>query len=231
MDIQSVELVIPVFNEAKYLEKFINELSKEINRSHIIRKVIFVNDGSTDNSLKIIENLCKKNRIFHLINLKNNLGKGHAMSKGFGIAKRDRSDCVIFMDSDGQHNPRYIKSFLKRLQKEPIVLGYRRLSRGAPWLRKMGNKIATLIISKLFGIKRQDLLCGFMAFRKDIYNQLKWNSKRYGVEAELATVISKRKLEFGQVLVPTIYLDPNKGVNMVHALLVLLMIPIWYYRK
>src|SRR3989344_3421266 len=118
MDIQSVELVIPVFNEAKYLEKFINELSKEINRSHIIRKVIFVNDGSTDNSLKIIENLCKKNRIFHLINLKNNLGKGHAMSKGFSIAKRDRSDCVIFMDSDGQHNPRCIKSFIKRLQKE-----------------------------------------------------------------------------------------------------------------
>jgi len=231
MDIQSVELVIPVFNEEKYLGKFIRELSKVIKSNDLIKRVIFINDGSTDNTLKIIDTYCKKNKIFHLINLKNNLGKGHAMSKGFGVARKNNSDCVVFMDADGQHSPKYIKSFINKIQKEPIVFGYRRLSRGAPLIRKIGNKAITFIVSKLFNIKRKDLLCGFMAFRRDVYNHIKWTSKGYEVEAELATVISKRKLKFGQVFVPTIYLDSNKGVNIWHALLIILMIPIWYFRK
>lgn len=231
MDIQSVELIIPVFNEEKYLEKFVRGLLKEIKNNPLIKRVIFINDGSTDNTFEILDTYCNKNMILHLINLKNNFGKGYAMSKGFNIAKKNNSDCVIFMDSDGQHSPHYIKSFVRELQKEPVVFGYRLLSRKAPWIRKTGNKVVTLIISKLFNTKRRDLLCGFMAFRKDIYKQIIWTSKGYGVEAELATVISKRKIKFGEVFVSTIYLDINKGVNMWHALLILLMIPIWYFKK
>lgn len=230
-DNSAIDLIIPVYNEEKYIEKFSRELLTEIKNNRQIEKVIFVDDGSSDKTTQQIAKFSQKDYRIILIKLNKNLGKGSAMSKGFKLSKKNKSTAVIFMDGDRQHNPKYLKTFIKYLKITPIVFGYRHLSKDAPWIRKSGNQIAGFLMSKVFNIKRRDLLCGFMAFRGDVYKYLKWSSRGYGVEAEIATIVGKRKLDFKEVLVSTIYLDPKKGVNLIHAFKILLTVPLWYLKK
>ncbi len=230
-DNNAIDLIIPVYNEEKYIEKFSRELLTGIKNNRQIRKIVFIDDGSSDKTAQQLAKFSQKDPRIIVIKLNNNHGKGFAMSKGFKLSKKNKSAAVIFMDGDRQHNPKYLKTFVKHLEKTPIVFGYRHLSKDAPWIRKSGNQIACFLMSKVFNIKRRDLLCGFMAFRKDVYGHLKWSSRGYGVEAEIATIVGKEKLDFKEVLVSTIYLDPKKGVNLIHAFKILLTIPLWYLKK
>lgn len=68
-----------------------------------------------------------------------------------------------------------------------------------------------------------------MAFRKDIFKQLQWSSKGYGVEAELTAMVGRNKIPFTEVLISTIYLDVTKGVTLKHAAKILLTFPKWYF--
>ena len=151
------------------------------------------------------------------------------MNTGFKKAIIGKPDCVIFMDGDRQHDPKYLIKFIEEIASHPIVFGYRNLSKNAPTFRKYGNKIAGILIKNLFHIKRRDLLCGFMALRRDALKRITWKSKGYGVEAEITIMVALKNINYGEVFIPTIYLDNKKGANIVHALRILLKLPRWYF--
>jgi len=222
-----VFIIVPVYNEENRAVETINQIlktDKDLN-------IIVVDDGSSDNSLKILENSFKNNsRIVissHLINL----GKGAAMKTGLKMAWELGGDAVVFIDADGQHNPKYLPKFINALEKFPIVFGYRELNKKSPWIRRNGNKFAGWLIGSLFNIKRKDLLCGFLGFRKDIYKKITWKSNRYGIETEMATKVGKNKIPFLEVKIDTIYIDKYKGVTIFDALKILVKIPFWYFNK
>lgn len=229
MKVQKAYVVVPVFNESKYIEDFFNNLIAEVKNIRSIKKVIFVNDGSTDNTYGKLKVLTNSYKNFSVLNHKVNKGKGCAMLTGLRFAAKDGADAVIFMDGDGQHNPKFLGSFLRKLELAPIVFGFRLLAKNAPVLRRTGNLIAGFIIHNLFNIKRKDLLCGFMALRKDVFNKVIWRSNGYGVEAEISAVVGRKKIEFDEVFVSTIYLDRRKGVTLWHAFRILLHLPSWYF--
>jgi len=220
-------IVMPVYNEENRVVGVINEILKTDKNV----RVIAVDDGSTDNSYEFIKNKFKyEKRVIvshHLINL----GKGAAMKTGSKIAWKLGGEAVIFIDADGQHNPKYLPEFINELEKFPIVFGYRELSNKTPWIRRNGNKFAGWLVGFLFNIKRKDLLCGFLGFRKEIYKKIIWKSTRYGIETEIATRVGRNKIPFFEIKIDTIYIDKYKGVTIFDAFKILAKIPLWYFGK
>ena len=113
----NIFVVVPVYNEEYRAVETINKIllvDKKI-------KIVVIDDGSSDNSLKILrDNFKKNNRVVissHVINL----GKGAAMKTGLKIAFKLGAEGVVFMDGDGQHNPKYLPKFIEELNKYPIL--------------------------------------------------------------------------------------------------------------
>ncbi len=223
-----IAIIVPVYNEEKYLPEFLGRLLKEVEKNPKISHILFINDGSTDGTKKIIQDAQKKHKNIILVNAKTNIGKGHAMRLGLEKAIKNNNDSIIFIDGDGQHDPSSLKTFIQELEKFPVVFGYRRLKKNAPMIRKIGNTISSFIIRNIFNINRKgDILCGYLAIRRDVYKEIEWHSHDYGVEAEISAIIGRKMIPFKEILVKTIYLDHKKGVHMLHALRILFRIPFW----
>lgn len=217
-------VIIPVYNENFRAVDTINRVLKNTKNDLII-----VDDGSNDDTWKILNKSFKNNEKITLLSHVINLGKGAAMRTGVLMAWKMKGDAVIFIDADGQHNPKHLKKFEKELKKYDIVFGYRKLNRDMPFVRRWGNIIAKNVLKLFFNIKRKEFLCGFLGFNKSIYKQIKWRSTRYGVETEIATRVGKNGLNFSEVEIDTIYIDKYKGVSIFDAIKILFQIPGWYY--
>ena len=221
----NVFVVVSAYNEEVRVVDVIRKILK-IERG---LKVIVVDDGSIDGSLDRLQNNFDKNKRVEILSHVVNLGKGAAMKTGVMAAWRLGAEAVIFMDADGQHNPKYLNKFIVELENEPVVFGYRLLKKNAPWVRRMGNKFADWFVGFLFNIRRKDTICGFWGFRKNIYQKIKWRSQGYEVEMEVATKVAKQAVQFSEVKIDTIYIDKYKGVTIFDAFKILLKVPFWFF--
>lgn len=219
-------IVVPVYNEGERALKTVKEIIKRHKG-----QVVVINDGSTDNSLQFLTKEFKGNSQVKVLNHIINLGKGAAMKTGAEYAFSKGAQAVLFLDADGQHNPKYIGKFKRRLLEYPIVFGYRMMNRKMPLIRKYGNIFAANLVRMLFGIKKKDLLSGYLGFRREVYEKIKWSSPRYGIETEMATRVGKNKIPFCEIKIDTIYIDKYKGVTILDALKILVQIPFWYFSK
>lgn len=208
-----IALILPAYNENKMLPGVL----KSLLRSRI--PIILINDGSSDNTLKVAKNESLKNSKILCISHKINLGKGAALKTACMVAFNKNFDAVIFMDTDGQHNPSDLDKFIEKLKtkKYDVVLGSRNLQHGVPLIRFLGNKFASVLISVLFGIYVSDILCGFRGVTKKGFEKINLESSGYGVETEMIVKISKYKLKSCEVPIETIYHDKHKGVTILDA--------------
>lgn len=205
-----IALIIPVYNERKHIKKVLKQALKQKIPVYVI------DDGSTDKSLVEIEKI--RNENLNILIHKINLGKGAALKTGAMAAFSDGADAVIFMDSDGQHKVEDLPKFIKALDKKfDVVFGTRNLSFGVPLVRYVGNKMASLLIAKMFHIYVSDLICGFRALTRKAFEKLNWESTGYGVETEIAVRTAKSGLKHCEVPVETVYYDTVKGVTILDA--------------
>lgn len=219
-------IVVPVYNEGIRCVKTIREVLK-VSQANVIA----VEDGSKDDSLKVLKKEFGKNKRVYILSHVINLGKGAAMRTGVRMAWKLGAKAVIFIDSDGQHNPKYLPQFEKELIDNDLVFGYRELSGKMPFVRKYGNLVAKAIVKILFNVRRRDFLCGYLGFRKSVYKKIRWRSDRYGVETEIATKVGRNQLPFLEIEIDTIYIDKYKGVSLFDAMKILTQIPWWYFSK
>lgn len=224
--LKKVIVVVPIYNENKRAINTINNILKVFKGD-----IVVINDGSTDETEHLLLKHYLSNKRVTIKSYIENKGKGAALRIGVQLAWKKEGDAVIFIDADGQHNPKYIKKFIEKLDSNMIVFGYRLLSKNMPLLRRLGNIFAVYLIRVLFNIRKKDLLSGYLGFRKEVYEQIKWKSNRYGIETEMATKIGKNKLEFCEFRIETIYIDKYKGVTLIDAIKVLTQIPHWYFLK
>lgn len=219
-------VAVPAYNEEKKCVSIIEGILNNFNGN-----VLVVNDGSTDSTKCLLERNFSENKRVILINNKKNLGKGASMRIAINRAWKEKYKKIIFIDADGQHRPEKIPEFVDALSNNKLVFGYRNLKRNVPKIRKIGNRIVNYLMRVFFNIKRKDSLCGFFAFDKSIYELIKWESNGYGVETEIATKVGRKKIDFKEIHVETIYLDKNKGLNLWNAVIIMFNIPIWYLKK
>ncbi|MDD2822962.1 MAG: glycosyltransferase family 2 protein [Candidatus Daviesbacteria bacterium] len=217
-----ITIVVPAHNEEKRISIVLKDLVK------VGLPIIVVDDGSSDNTYEVVKSF-PVNLLSHRINL----GKGAALKTGCVAAFSQGADAVVIMDSDGQHKVEDLAKFVYKLNENnyDMIFGSRNLSYGVPFVRFIGNKFASVLVSFLFGIYVSDLICGFRAFTKKGYEKIKWQSSGYGVETEMVINVGKLKLKYCEVPVETVYYDNFKGVTILDAFGILFSVLKWRLYK
>jgi len=204
-----VIVIIPAYNEAEYLAGVLTAM----NRSGF--RYVVVDDGSSDDTVKIAKMLAE-----HVLVHRINLGKGAALKTGCEYAFTVlAAEAVIFMDSDAQHNPAELALFFEELRAgSQVVLGVRAFDSTMPWIKITSNRMASVLVRFIYGTYIPDIPSGYKAFTRWAYDQVRWESRDYRVELEIAVTLAKRKIPFTTVPVQTIYLDFNRGFHLFDAL-------------
>lgn len=216
-------LVIPLYNEEKHIVDVIKGVAK------YDLPIVVVDDGSMDSSKLKVQSSKLRGVIF--LSHKVNLGKGAAMKTGAEYAFSKGAEAVIFMDSDGQHAASDLPKFVKALnEKCDLVFGSRNLNLDIPFVRYIGNKVASVFVNLLFGIYVSDLVCGFRALTKNGYKKIEWESTGYGVETEMVVRSAKSGLKSCEIPVETIYHDRVKGVTLLDAFGIFFSVIKWRLR-
>lgn len=202
-------VIIPGYNEEQYLDDVLRQVLA------ITPNVIYVDDGSKDQSPQIA-----KRHAVHILRHETNLGKGAALRTGCDYAFHMLgADAVVFLDADGQHNPRELRKFFSELQAgAELVFGVRKFSSTMPLMRLIGNRFASIALNILFGYYIPDIPSGYKAITSKRYELLHWLSNGYEVEAEIATKAAKHKLPFRIIEIDTIYHDTDKGMTALDGL-------------
>ena len=171
---KELSIVIPVYNESGNLEELHNRLLCVLEELKKDYEIIFINDGSQDDSLDVLKNIQKNNERIVIINFRRNFGQTAAFAAGFDHAS---GDIIVTMDSDLENSPEDIPKLLTRIEEGyDLVSGWRINRKDNYWLRILPSKIANIIISFISGIKLHDYGCSLKAYRSEILQ----NTKLYG---------------------------------------------------
>ncbi|HSX17220.1 MAG TPA: glycosyltransferase family 2 protein [Patescibacteria group bacterium] len=142
-----VSIVIPVHNEAPNIRALYRELNRCIEQLAYKFELIFVDDGSTDNSMDLLERLARGDRRVRLVEFARNFGKEAAISAGLHAA---RGDAAIMIDADLQHPPNMIYKFLSEWQKgADVVVGVRTYSKKEGWFKRWSSDRFYQIMQKI----------------------------------------------------------------------------------
>jgi len=164
-----ISIVIPVYNEEKNLPLLTESIFSVMRNLRKEFEVIFVDDGSTDDSLRVMRDLRKNYSQIRIIKLKRNCGQSAAFDCGF---KASKGDIIATLDADMQNDPNDIPCLLEKLKDCDMVYGWRKKRRD-PILKLISSKIANYIRNKLSGEDIKDTGCSLKAYKKDCLNNLK----------------------------------------------------------
>ncbi|NWF51035.1 MAG: glycosyltransferase family 2 protein [Ignavibacteriaceae bacterium] len=165
-----ISVLVPLFNEEESLQPLANEIKKALKSLEISYEVLFVDDGSTDNSLKIIKEICKQDKRFRFISFRKNYGKSAALQVGFMNVS---GEAVITMDADLQDDPNEIPNLLQKLGEGfDLVSGWKK-TRHDPFIKKYSSRFFNFITRLISGIKIHDFNCGLKAYRKHVTDSIK----------------------------------------------------------
>jgi len=171
-----ISVVIPTYNEQDSLQELSDRLEDVLSRETKGNyEVIFVDDGSDDESYSVIKNINKKNKRFKLIRFRRNYGKSAALSVGF---KRANGAVIITMDADLQDDPDEIPNLMAKIKDGyDLVSGWKK-KRNDPINKTLPSKLFNFVTSKVSGLKLHDFNCGLKAYRSeaakslDIYGEM-----------------------------------------------------------
>ncbi|MCQ2246099.1 MAG: glycosyltransferase family 2 protein [Bacteroidaceae bacterium] len=166
-----ISVVVPLFNEEESLPELFSWIDKVMNANNFSYEVIFVNDGSTDRSWNVIEELQQKSPNVKGIKFRRNYGKSPALYCGF---KRAEGDVVITMDADLQDSPDEIPELYRMITEDgyDLVSGYKQ-KRYDPLSKTIPTKLFNATARKVSGIKNlHDFNCGLKAYRKEVIKNI-----------------------------------------------------------
>lgn len=199
-----LSVVIPIYNEEENINLLYDELKgvlKTIDHAH---EIIFVDDGSSDTSLMVLEKVQQQDENVVVVSFRRNFGQTAAMSAGFDYAT---GDVIVTMDGDMQNDPHDIPVFLAKMDEGYDLVSGWRFERKDPFIsRRLPSMIANKIISVVTGVHLHDYGCTLKTFRKEITQgiQLYGEMHRFipaiasGVGGEIAEVkANHRPRRFG----------------------------------
>lgn len=166
---QKISLVVPLLNEEESILPLINEIRKAIKSLNKPYEVIFVDDGSTDGSLKIIKDAAKTDNRLKFISFRKNYGKSAALQVGFKAAT---GDAIITMDADLQDDPHEIPNLLKKLDEGYDLCSGWKKERFDPFIKKYSSRFFNFVTRIISGIKIHDFNCGLKAYRREVLQNL-----------------------------------------------------------
>lgn len=166
-----ISIVVPLYNEAESLPELAQWIERVMNAHGYSYEVIFVNDGSTDDSWEVIKSLVAKNPALHGISFRRNYGKSPALNTGFEAAK---GRVVITMDADLQDSPDEIPELYRMIIEDgyDLVSGWKQ-KRYDPLSKTIPTKLFNATARKVSGIKNlHDFNCGLKAYRGEVVKHI-----------------------------------------------------------
>lgn len=157
-------VIIPALNEREALPGLVEEIDKACEKLDLDWEVLVIDDGSTDRTFEMVEELAITNDRIWAIRLRRNFGKSAALAVGFDAVT---ADYVITIDGDGQDDPADIPLLLDKMKEGfDLVSGWKR-DRQDPVSRRLASKCFNWFTTRATGVKMHDMNCGFKAYRGD----------------------------------------------------------------
>ncbi len=169
-DIAMISVVIPVYNEKESLGSLLGEIAAVARQAEVDLEVLFVDDGSTDDSWMVITNLARMHVWVHGIRLRRNFGKAAALSAGFHAA---HGELILTMDADLQDDPKEIPAFVAALREGlDVVSGWKRI-RHDPWHKVWPSRVFNALVSQITGVRLHDHNCGMKCYRAEVFREVR----------------------------------------------------------
>ncbi len=184
----NISLFFPCYNEEENIEVTIKKALKVLKSLTDTFEIIIVDDGSRDQTEKIVKKLINEDRRIKLIQHPQNRGYGAVLRTGL---KNSRYDLICFTDADGQFDFSQIKEMLPLIGDAEVVIGYRR-KRKDSFHRLVNAKIYGLVIRLFFGLKVRDVDCGFKLFKKEVIDNIEIEAQGALASAEILVKIKSK---------------------------------------
>ncbi|WP_299133628.1 glycosyltransferase [uncultured Tenacibaculum sp.] len=168
----NISVVIPLLNEEESLQELHDWIANTMQSNQFLYEIIFIDDGSTDTSWKVIEELSLKNKSVKGISFQRNYGKSQALDAGFNIAQ---GEVVITMDADLQDSPDEIPGLYNLItnEKYDLVSGWKKKRYDNVITKNIPSKLFNWAARKTSGLKLHDFNCGLKAYKNEVVKTVK----------------------------------------------------------
>ena len=173
-----ISVVIPLLNEEESLNELHDWIAKVMQSNRYSYEILFIDDGSTDTSWKVIEQLSKKNASVKGIRFQKNYGKSQALNAGF---KEVEGDVVITMDADLQDSPDEIPELYNLIAKDgfDLISGWKKKRYDSKIRKNIPSKLFNAAARKTSGLKLHDFNCGLKAYKKEVIKNIDVNGEMH----------------------------------------------------
>jgi glycosyltransferase involved in cell wall biosynthesis len=196
----TLSIVIPLYNEEENVQILHDKLNHVLDSLKLDYEILFIDDGSTDRTFSILEEIQSKDLRVVVLSLRRNFGQTAAFAAGFDFA---RGDVIVTMDGDLQNDPSDIPKLLELIKDNDLVSGWRKKRKDPFFTRRLPSITANWLISNVTGVKLHDYGCSLKAYRREVIKNLKLYGEMhrfipavaswYGVRvAEVETVHHRR---------------------------------------
>ncbi|MHC4748053.1 MAG: glycosyltransferase family 2 protein [Planctomycetota bacterium] len=194
----SISVFFPCYNEQDNVAGTVDQALAVLKKLHADFEVIIVDDGSSDATAGIADELARQDSTVKVVHHPNNLGYGAALQSGFKAATKE---LVFYTDGDGQFDINEMPHLLPLTEKYDIVSCYR-LNRRDPLLRKINGWCWTKLVCLLFKMKIRDIDCAFKLYKREIFDNIELSSTGALIDAEILALAVRKG-----------YLVTQKGVH------------------
>jgi len=165
-----ISIIVPFYNEQENIKELYDRLTQVLKKLNLKYELIFIDDGSTDNTYQLLTEIFLKDKKFKFINLRKNFGQTAALSAGFDLAQ---GEIIISMDGDLQHDPADIPKLLDKMKEGyDIVSGWRKNRVDNLIFRRFPSMVANRIMKSLSGVNIHDFGTTFKAYKREVIKDI-----------------------------------------------------------
>jgi glycosyltransferase involved in cell wall biosynthesis len=166
----TISIVVPLYNEEENVRELHGRLKEVLDGLGSEYELIFIDDGSTDGTLPLLQEMQSGDGRVVVLSLRRNFGQTAAFAAGFDYA---RGDVIVTMDGDLQNDPKDIPRLIDMIRENDIVSGWRKSRKDPFFSRRLPSLIANRLISKVTGVSLHDYGCSLKAYRQEVIKNLK----------------------------------------------------------
>lgn len=192
---EGISIFFPAYNDAGSIEHLVETATSVVKNLTDNYEIIVVNDGSQDNTKKIINSLAKKYKFFKAVHHEKNKGYGGALKTAISNCTKD---WIFYTDGDGQYNPRELIKLWKVRDKADIINGYK-IKRGDGFYRTLIGRMYHYLAKFMFGLKVKDVDCDFRLMKRKIFDNIKLESNSGFACVEMVKKIQNKGYKFFEV--------------------------------
>jgi glycosyltransferase involved in cell wall biosynthesis len=184
----SISVFFPCYNEQENVHRTVEKALEVMEKLNADFEVIIVDDGSSDGTGQIADEIAVRDDRVKVVHHQHNLGYGAALQSGFKTATKE---FVFYTDGDGQFDINEMPSLLSMMEQYDIVSCYR-LNRRDPTIRKINGWCWTKLVCFMFGLKIRDIDCAFKLYKREIFNKIELSSTGALIDAEILTRATRK---------------------------------------